>query len=55
MLNRFACLLACLLARDSTLYNRLQQACAGLRAPFYDREQGLTAGLRKVVKQLRLN
>ncbi len=33
------------LARDPALYRRLQEACVGCEAPFYDREQSLTAGL----------
>jgi glycogen synthase len=44
-----------LLARDGALYNRLQQACAGLRAPFYDRTQSLTAGMREMVRRLGLD
>jgi glycogen synthase len=37
------------LARDPALYRRLQRACAGCEAPFYDREQSLTAGLWKML------
>jgi glycosyltransferase involved in cell wall biosynthesis len=37
------------LACDPVLYCRLQKACAGCEAPFYDREQSLTAGLWKLL------
>lgn len=36
------------LARDPVLYRRLQKASATCEAPFYDREQSLTAGLWKM-------
>ena len=44
-----------LLATDGALYDRLQRACVGLGAPFVDRRQGLTAGLREMVARLGLN
>ena len=37
------------IAGDRALYGRLRDACADLRAPFYDRRQGLTAVLREIV------
>jgi glycosyltransferase involved in cell wall biosynthesis len=42
------------LARDPALYRRLQEACVGCEAPFYDREQSLTAGLWKLLKACSL-
>ncbi|MBO9574353.1 MAG: glycosyltransferase [Sphingobium sp.] len=44
-----------LLARDGALYDRMQKACASLGAPFVDRQQGLTAGLREMVRRLGLD
>jgi glycosyltransferase involved in cell wall biosynthesis len=42
------------LARDAALYETLRRACPSCEAPFYDREQGLAAGLRKVTDMLGL-
>ena len=40
------------LASDRALYEQLRDATVGLRAPFYDRSQGLTAVLHKVVNAI---
>lgn len=37
------------MAQDRSLYNRLQANTAALRMPFYDREQGLTAVLKRLL------
>ena len=37
------------LASDPMLYDRLQAACATLGQPFYDRERGLAAVLRRAL------
>lgn len=40
------------MASDRALYERLRDACPPLRAPFYDREQGLAAVLGRVTRGL---
>ncbi len=40
------------LAGDRALYERLRDACPPLRAPFYDRSQGLAAVLARAVAEL---
>lgn len=42
------------LAWDPELYRQLQKDCASCEAPFYDREQSLTAGLWKMFDALGL-
>ena len=41
------------IASDRALYERLRASCADLRAPYYDRAQGLTAVLRDIVQSTR--
>jgi hypothetical protein len=43
-----------LMARDPILYEKLREACPSCWAPFYDRNQGLAAGMREITDRLGL-
>jgi glycosyltransferase involved in cell wall biosynthesis len=44
-----------LMARDPILYEKLREACPSCWAPFYDRDQGLAAGMREITDRLGLS